>query len=182
MAGGPKLIFSTSIEALLGVAEGRMRPATRKALSGLRIGHPHRLEPAYPAGNWAAAVKLIGADLFADDEPFVQQRKLGVATVLRFSEGFVGKAMFGVAKLMGARRSLERMTSNLRTGANFIETRLTVIDEKTLELWLSDVSDVPGFYAGLLSPGSELIPGWPDSIELKRREGEGACYELEFTR
>lgn len=159
-----------------------MKPATRKALGELRIGHPHKLEPAYPAESWAFAVKLIGADLFPGEEPFLQHRKLGAATVTRFSEGLVGKAMFGLAKLMGARRSLERMTRNLRTGANFLETRLTVIDDKTQEFWINDVTDVPGFYAGLLSPGIELIPGWPDSIELKRRDGDACWYELKFTR
>lgn len=180
--GESKLIFSTSIEALVGVAEGRVKPQTRKALGELRMGPPHKIEPAYPAENWAAAVKLVGADLFPGEEPFLQQRKLGAATVLRFSQGIIGTAMFGLAKLMGARRSLDRMTRNLRTGANFIETRLTVIDEKTQEFWISDVTDVPGFYAGLLSPGIELIPGWPDSIELKRRDGEACWYELKHTR
>src|SRR5688572_31217171 len=48
----------------------------------------------------------------------------------------------------GVTRSLQRMTNNLRTGANFIETKFTTLDERTHELWISDVSDVPGFYAG----------------------------------
>lgn len=175
--GDNKLIFSAAIESLLSVTDG-IKPQTRQALAALRMGPPHKVEPAYPAKDWATAVKLVGADLFPDDDAFNQQRKVGAAAVTRFSEGLLGKAMFGVARLMGARRSMERMTRNLRTGANFIETRLTVIDEKTSEFWINDVSDVPGFYAGMLMPGFELIPGWPDTVELKERVGEGGLYVL----
>jgi uncharacterized protein (TIGR02265 family) len=181
-AGGSKLIFSNSMEALLKVMEGRITTETQKALAALRIGPPHKLEPAYPAENWAQAVKLISADLFPSVDTYEQHRQLGRATVLQFADTFMGKAMFGAAKIIGARRSLERMTRNLRTGANFIETRFTVIDEKTQEFWMSDVTDVPGFYAGLIGAGADVIPGWPDRIEVKKREGAACLFEFQLTR
>src|SRR3990167_975096 len=81
--GGTKLIFSGSMEALLKVVQaGRISPETQKALQAMRIGPPHKLEPAYPAENWAKAVKLISADLFPGTDLFVQHRALGMATVL----------------------------------------------------------------------------------------------------
>ena len=182
---GAKLIFSSSIEALLTVTEKnatRVSQQTRRELNALRIGPPHKLEPAYPAEDWAMAVKLISADLFPGREPDDQHKELGRATVLQFAEGFLGKAMFAAAKVMGARRSLDRMTRNLRTGANFIETRFTVIDEKTHELWINDVTDVPGFYAGLLIAGADTMPGWPDRVDVKKRDGSACWYELKLTR
>ena len=180
-AGG-KLIFGSSVEALLKVAEGKLMPGTRQALAALRIGPPHRLEPAYPAQDWAEAVKLVSAELFPHGDPNHSHRALGRATVLQFADTFMGKSMFAVAKVMGARRSLERMTRNLRTGSNFIETRHTVLDDRTHELWINDVTGVPGFYAGLLGAGVDFIPGWPDRIEVKKRDGAACWYEFKFTR
>jgi len=179
---GAKLIFSSSVEALLKASNGRIKPETQQRLSEMRMGPPHPPEPAYPAEYWAQAVKLVSADLFPDREPDLQHRQLGMATVLHFAETFMGKAMFTAAKVIGAKRSLARMTNNLRTGANFIETRFTHIDDKTHELWINDVSDVPGFYAGLIGAGAEFIPGWPDHIEVKERDGSACLYELKLTR
>lgn len=181
-AGGSKLIFSGAVESLLKVMNGHISQETKALLAKMRMGPPHKLEPAYPAEDWARAVKLISADLFPASDPDTQHRQLGKATVMHFADGFMGKAMFGAAKIMGAKRSLERMTRNFRTGANFIETRFTVVDEKTQELWMNDVSDVPGFYAGLIGAGADMIPGWPDRIEVKKRDGAACLYELKLTR
>lgn len=184
-AGEPKLIFSSSIEALLTVTEkhrGRLSAETRSALSAMRMGPSHKLEPAYAAEDWARAVKLIGADLFPGGDAYEQQCEVGKATVLQFADTFLGKAMFAAAKVMGARRSLDRMTRNFRTGANFIETRFTVLDEKTHELWMNDVTDVPGFYAGLIGAGADAMPGWPDQVSVKKRDGAACWYELKLTR
>src|SRR5688572_26154973 len=82
----------------------------------------------------------------------------------------------------GVTRSLQRMTNNLRTGANFIETRFVTLDERTHELWISDVSGVPGFYAGLIEAGADYIAGWTDEMRIKERDGEACVYTLRRTR
>ena len=179
--GGEKLIFSSSVEALIKVAHGKVKPPTEKALSALRIGPPHRLEPAYAAEDWAKAVRLIGADLFADQEPEQQVFEVGRATVMQFTDGLVGRAMLSAAKLFGARRSLQRMSNSLRSGANFLQSRLSILDEKTMELWLNDASGVPHFYAGLLSAGHPVIPGWPDRITVKSQDGDACVLEMKNT-
>ncbi len=180
--GGTKLIFSGAVESLFKVMQGRLTQETQAKLAAMRMGPPHKLEPAYPAEDWARAVKLISAELFPGNDLYAQHAHLGKATVLQFADTFMGKAMFGAAKIMGAQRSLDRMTRNFRTGANFIETRFTIIDAKTHELWMNDVSDVPGFYAGLIGAGADVIPGWPDRIEVKQRDGAACLYELKLTR
>jgi uncharacterized protein (TIGR02265 family) len=181
-AAPTQLIFGSSVEALLNVAKGQMLPATEKKLGALRIGGGHKIEPAYPAQDWATAVKLVSADLYPGLDPDEQHRRLGRATVMQFADTFMGKAMFTAAKVVGARRSLERMTRNLKTGSNFIETKFTVISEHLQELWMNDVSGVPGFYAGLIGAGSEYMQGWADTIDIKHREGPSCLFELKVTR
>jgi len=182
--GAPKqkLIFASSVEALLKAAEGNIKPDTERKLGDLRMSFRRPVDPAYPADHWAQAVRLIGGDLFPDESPEEQHRKLGGRTVKQFAETFMGKAMFAAAKVMGVTRSLQRMTNNLRTGANFIETKFTTLDERTHELWISDVSDVPGFYAGLIEAGADYMTGWTDEMRIKQRDGAGCLYTLRRTK
>ncbi len=177
-----KLIFSSSVEPLIKVSWERLQPAAKQKLGALRLGPPHKLEPAYPSENWASAVKIISADLFPNLPADEQHRTLGLSTVQQFTEGVLGKAMFSAARLFGARRTLERLSHNLRSGANFIETRFTITGPDAYELWLNDVTDVPGFYAGILSAGAGKIEGWPNHIDIKHRDGASCTYSLTFTR
>lgn len=182
MTVGQKLIFGTSVEPLLKVSDGKLTEGSRKKLQAMRIGPPHKVEPAYPAEHWANAVRIISGELFPSLQPDDQHRALGKLTVTQFAEGFLGKAMFAAAKILGARKSLERMTRNLKTGANFIETRYSHVDDRTNELWINDVSGVPGFYAGLIGAGAEFMPDWADVVEIKERVGDDCTYVLRHTR
>ncbi|PZR15474.1 MAG: hypothetical protein DI536_08480 [Archangium gephyra] len=177
-----KLIFSSSVEPLIKISWEKLKPETKQQLNALRIGPPHKTEPAYPEEVWARAVKIIGGELFPGVAAEEQHRSLGRATVEQFTEGVLGKAMFSAARLFGTRRTLERLSHNLRSGANFIETRFTVLGPDSYELWLNDVSDVPGFYAGLLSAGSGKLDGWPDRIEIKQRDGVACLYAMNVAR
>ncbi|MBL8952178.1 MAG: DUF2378 family protein [Myxococcaceae bacterium] len=181
-ANQQKLIFASSVEALLKAAHGNVKPETTRRLGELNMTYGKPIDPAYPADVWATAVRVIGADLFPKESPEDQHRKLGALTVKQFAETFMGKAMFTAAKVMGVQRSMQRMTNNLRTGANFIETKFTTIDDRNHELWISDVSDVPGFYAGLIEAGADYMSGWADEMRIKQREGEGCLYTLRRTR
>jgi uncharacterized protein (TIGR02265 family) len=182
MSASPKLIFASAIESLLITARGNVSKETEKQLQTQGLSFGAKLLPAYPAETWASAVRLIANDMSPGVPAEAQQRNLGRRTVKIFADTFMGKAMFTAAKVMGARRSLQRMTNNLRTGANFIETRFSVIDERTDELWISDVSNVPGFYAGLIEAGSDYMEGWTDEMRIKEREGPSCLYVLRRTK
>ncbi|MGQ0508074.1 MAG: DUF2378 family protein [Myxococcaceae bacterium] len=176
-----KLIFGPSVEALLKAARGSVSVETEGKLRALGLPLDGRVEPAYPAEAWASAVKLISKELFPAQPEEEQHRQLGRKTVKQFADTVMGKAMFTMAKVIGPQRSLQRMTNNLRTGANFIETRFTVIDVRTQELWISDVSDVPGFYAGLIEAGADYMEGWSDEMRITRREGKSCLFTLRRT-
>lgn len=178
MSAPTKLIFSSSIEALLKAGRGRIGTQTVQQLGRLGLPVEGRLEPAYPAETWASAVQLIGVDLFPADPPDTQHNKLARLTVRQFAETVMGRAMFTAARVFGARRSLQRMTHNLRTGANFIETRFTELSPTLQELWINDVSGVPGFYAGLIEVGHEYMPGWVSQVRIKDRDGAACTYQL----
>lgn len=173
-----RLIFSSSVEALLKASRGRVTSTAVQELGRLGLPVEGRLEPAYPAETWASAVRLIGADLFPTEPLDTQHNKLARLTVRQFAETVMGRAMFTAARVFGARRSLQRMTHNLRTGANFIETRFTELSPTLQELWINDVSGVPGFYAGLIEVGRDYMPEWVTQVRIKDRDGPACTYQL----
>ena len=61
-------VLTEIARAGLAPAAGRVKPGTERELALLRIGPPHKVEPAYPATDWAKAVRLIGSDLFPGKE------------------------------------------------------------------------------------------------------------------
>ncbi len=173
-----RLVFGNVMESLLKASKGRVSAGVVDRLKKLGISYERKLEPAYPADHWAEAVRIIAADLFPNEPPDAQHNKLGRLSVKLFAETVMGKAMFTAAKVFGTRRSLQRMTHNFRTGANFIETRFTELDPHTHELWISDVSGVPGFYAGMVEAGGDFFEGWVQEMRIKQREGASCLYEL----
>jgi hypothetical protein len=67
---------------------------------------------------------------------------------------------------------------NISPRERAVETRFQTISEYEQELWISDVSGVPGFYAGLIEAGADYLEGWIDEMKIKRIDGPACFYEL----
>ncbi len=176
-----QVIFDHVIKAMLNGTVERLSPAGLARLKQTGIDPTRKLLPAYPAATWAACAKVLADELHPGLPPEESTRRLARGTVDAFADEFVGRAMFGLLKLLGAERVAKRMTQNFRTGSNFIDTRLTRIRDEPLtnELWLNDVSGVPGFYLGLLEGGMHHTTGAEYHIALVRTEGPSAIYHME---
>lgn len=173
-----KLVFDSSVEALVKVARGKLSPAAAAKVVALGIPLEGKLQPAYPAEAWSQCVKIICTDLYPKAEPVEAQRQLAHRTVEQFAASFVGKALFSLTRLIGRERTLQRMTQNFRTGANFMQTRLDVLGPGHYELWINDVSGVPGFFMGLVEGGAKASTGEVDDIRVKTLEGDACTYEI----
>ena len=92
----------------------------------------------------------------------------------------MGKLLFGLTRLIGMERTLTRMTKNLRSGSNFHETRLTRVSHDPIidEVWMNDVSGLPGYYLGLLEGGMFHTMGFMNTVTLERTDGTEAVYRF----
>ncbi len=175
-----KVIFDHVIRAMFDGTVQRLTPEGLERVKRTGIDPTAKLLPAYPATTWAACARALAAELYPGLDELEATRLLARGTVDAFADGLVGRAMFGLLKLIGADRIARRMTQNFRTGANFIDTRLTRICEEPLtnELWFNDVSGLPGFYLGLLQGGMHHSSGNTYRIELVRSDGVEAVYHM----
>jgi uncharacterized protein (TIGR02265 family) len=173
-----KLIFGQSVEVLLTACRGRISTATVKGLAAKGIHFDKKLDPAYPAEAWAEAVRLISTDLFPGVPAEEAHRQLAHRVVQQFTETVTGRVLVTVAKLLGHERSLNRMTHSLRTGANFLDCRVTPEVGGVRTIWMSDVSGVPGFYRGMLEFGGAAVGFERHLLEIIAREGTSVTFKM----
>ncbi|MGV3619736.1 MAG: DUF2378 family protein [Archangium sp.] len=177
-----RLWFTQTVEGLFirGLGE-QLTPAAREAVKNAGIDLTKKLEVAYPAEVVEAACRAVLPFVFpgvSDDEGFFQ---LGRTFMRGYSSTLIGSAMVGVMKVIGARRSLERMTKNFRTGGNYIETKVTVHGPTSVELWFNDVGQMPGFYRGVIVGGGELIGVSAMRVEQKLLEPPTASFHVTWS-
>ena len=172
-----RLWFTQTVEGLFirGLGE-RLTPAAKEALAKVGIDVRRKLEVAYPAEVVEQACLTVLPFVFPNATQDEGLFELGRTFMRGYSSTLMGSAMVGVMKVIGTRRSLERMTKNFRTGGNYIETKVTVHGPTSVELGFNDVGHMPGFYRGILHGGGELIGAKEMRIEQRPGEPPTATY------
>lgn len=175
-----KLIYGHAFRAMLKAGAGKLSAPCVEQLRALGVDPTGPLEAAYPAATWAACASHIARELFPGQDLQDAARQLARLTVDHYARDLIGRAMFALLRVIGAERTTMRMTRNFRSGSNFIETRLVRVKDApvTHELWINDVSGMPGFYAGLLEGGMQHAIGRLGQVELVHTNGTEAVYHL----
>ncbi len=175
-----RLVFQQSFEGLFRALGNRLDERCAQRLRELGLDPKAPLAVAYPLEVWVEALKTA-AETLAPGAPLDE----GAALVgRRFIEGYgatrIGAALLGAVRLMGPQRMLERMTRNLRTGTNYLESTLRERGPTHYLLSCRPVR-VPGFYQGLFTAGLEVSGARGPSVQLLRLHGDEALYELTWS-
>jgi len=174
------LVFATAWESLyLRGLKGQLTPALRERLKhhGVDFGQP--LLPAYPLEIWAAALRDTARQLYPERSLDEGTRELGRRTFLGLRETTIGKALFPLLRLLGPQRVLKRMTRSLRSGSNFIETRVLREGDQDAEVWFNHVVEV-GFYQGVLETALVAAGATEATVALGPREGPSIVYKVRW--
>lgn len=152
-----RLWFGHTIDGLFVRGLGaRLTPELKEKLrtAGIDLNKP---QPAWPIEAVHAGCVAILPTLYPKLELDAAFRQLGISFMQGYAETFIGTAMVQVMKVIGPRRTLERMQKNFRSGGNFVETRFASTGPTARELWINDVSPHPEFYVGLIEEGGRMI-------------------------
>ncbi|HTL34372.1 MAG TPA: DUF2378 family protein [Kofleriaceae bacterium] len=172
-----KTVDGVSVGELVAAARPRLSADGRAAIENLGIPLAGKLAPTYPAEAWAACVKALAADLFPASSLDDAQRQLAHIRMAEFAGRVRGKLVFALSRLAPLDRSVERYAQGLRRATSYITTRFAVLAPGRYEIWISDVTDVPAFFAGMLEAGARRV-GLTDACATFVREGDAATYEL----
>ncbi|MFZ5442560.1 MAG: DUF2378 family protein [Myxococcota bacterium] len=175
-----KLIFSQTIEGLLRSVSGRLTPELMAGMKARGIDPSAPLLPAYPVRVFIDVVSWLATELHPGRPLDDAVCQVGRAFMDSYGETMVGRAMLAMIRLIGPRRTLERVTRQFRTGNNFSDTRLTPRSATEYDLWVNEVSMV-GWYLGLLSRGVELAGAKGVEVTLLSHDAAGAVFRVRWS-
>ena len=82
---------------------------------------------------------------------------LGREMLRGYCDGFVGKALFVVLRVMGPRRAMLRMMDNYRTADSVTTVKATELSASSIGLEFSSAFGIPSYVRGLLSETLVLL-------------------------
>lgn len=180
------VVFAQSFESLfLHGLKGRLDATALRQLRELGVDLQD-LQSAYPAATWAAALKVAAEAAFPQSTPHQARFEMGRSLLQGFDATLVGRAAVALARVIGPRRTLARMTRNTRTSNNYIESLMEEHPAGGLRMvstivpaFLPKMQDQPwlewaissGFQTGLITGILEKlgVQGFtvePESVEL----------------
>jgi uncharacterized protein (TIGR02265 family) len=157
----------------------RMTPELKADLLALGVDVT-RLGPAYPIPVARKALQAAHKRLYPDMTEAEAFRELGISSVKGYLDTFIGKALLGVVKLIGVRRSLMRLHLTLSGGNNYLHSTPEVIGPTCIEITLNDVSDMPTFWEGILFGGAQVAHAKNLRMSLVPKTPPSYSYRVEW--
>ena len=173
------LVFSQSFEALLRALGGNLTDASKVKFRAVGVNFDKRLLPAYPLDVWVAAMELGSTLLTPDGTAAERHYALGRRIVDSYGETLVGRALLAVMRVIGPRRSFERMTRNLRTTNNYTESSFEVSGDGQVTLWCSRVVSAE-FYRGMFSRTLEAAGGTDGRVQVLSIDASGCKFAVSW--
>jgi len=176
-----RLVFEHTVEGLFRFSlRSRLSSQAWNGLRAVGIDLSKPLLPAYSDETWKRALELTVADLYPLLPREEGWRRLGREVVNGMVHTVLGRAMVGVARLLGPLRSLRRLNNTLRSADNYVESRLTELSPTSCEVWINEVMGQPSYYQGILEACIALAGGQRARARVVAREGTGARLHVEW--
>jgi uncharacterized protein (TIGR02265 family) len=175
------LVFNSTFEALARALGSRLNAEAKERFKALGVDFDAReLMPAYPFETWVKAMDLGAELVMPNASQDARHEAMGRRLVDCYGETLVGKALLTAMRVIGPRRTLERMARNLRTGNNYTETKFSVGADGVHQLWCSRVAST-SFYRGMLQRGVEVAGGKDVTVSALTRDESGATFAISWT-
>ncbi len=176
-----RLVFSTVVEGLLkhGLG-GDLPPALKERLKaeGLDVERP--LLPAYPVKVWQSCLYQIVAHYspqLGREEAF---RKLGRQMADGYAHTLLGRALYGLMRLIGPNRSLKRMAQNLGSSDNYTNVTLTELSPSEFEMKMNSKLEIRGYAEGIFEAMLETAGARAVSVQESARSDADTTYRIRW--
>ena len=175
------VVFDHTVEGLFLIAlQGRLSAVAAARLRAEGLDLSKKLQPAYSFETWRKCLEVAVTDLYGRVPKAEGYRRLGHDVVKGMGKTVIGKAMVGVARLLGPLRALRRLDHNLHSADNYVQARLTELSSNWCEVAINEVMEQPGYYQGILEACLEMAGAKCIRVELLAREGRGASFLVQW--
>jgi len=176
--GSDKVVGGDALEHLVLATRGRLSAAALAKVKAAGAPLEGKVAATYPAAALAQCVRAMAEDLYPSLEPTEAHRRLAHLRVEHVAQSLKGRVLFALGQLAPRERALERFVRAMRDGASYIDARFTVLAPRHYEVWISDVTGLPGYFWGMLEAGWRHSCRDPEPMSIKAREGESCTYEV----
>lgn len=176
-----EVVFDSSVEGLFRRALGRqMTPRCRARLKEAGLDLETKLRPKYPRTKYYEFVNIAAEELFPGKPREQAHDALGRSFVDGFQETLIGRTVVAMARLLGPKRTLARMTQNMQSSNNYMKTSLVEHAPTRFEITLTQVSGAPGYFRGVLQRAMEIAGAVNPKVTTLEATGPGAVYRVEW--
>ena len=177
----PEVIFDNAFEGLFGIAlKGRLTPRLKERLRAIGVDLDRKLNPAYPRDTWKEALTIAREEIFPQFPVGEGMREVGKTVVNGYAETLMGRALASMVRLLGPKRTLARMTKNLRTASNFNDTRFVDLGPTQAEIWVNEGRIHPEYLAGLLEAALRYAGAASPQVTVLAANSEGVTYSARW--
>ncbi|WPB73437.1 TIGR02265 family protein [Archangium violaceum] len=180
---GDKLVYAGTVEALfLKALENRITPACRLRLREAGLDLEQKLTPTYTLEQWKQFLRIAAGHIYAGMPAEAAYYSLGERFIDGYFSTLFGRALLGMARLLGPRRALTQARLCFRTSTNCSEVRIVERGPTEVEFWLTDIgADQPTFVAGALARAAELAGGQRVAVVPEGFDGQSATYHVRWS-
>jgi uncharacterized protein (TIGR02265 family) len=159
-----KVVWESAVEGLFVRGVGaRLTPALAAELKGHGLDLTKKLPLGLPRDAWYACLRSAARHLHPELSREEAMRSLGRLTVDGIAQTFWGKAISPAVQLLGPRRLLMRVPSQMRSTNNFATGSITELGSTSLALLVTDAGDAPEMMQGSL----ERLASWAGAKEVR---------------
>lgn len=174
------VVFASAYESLRRALGDALDLAALERFRALGVDMAGRLKVAYPYESWIKslhmAAELLAPGASIEEATYVVGRRI----LESYAETVIGKATFGLLKVIGPRRGFNQIRRSLRTTNNYSRTTFTEIAPGVFHLWCSNVT-FPHYYRGIFEAGMELTGRRDGTAKLLSHDEAGATFEIRWS-
>lgn len=181
VAPADRVVFEQTFEGLfVNALRERMSPPLARALKEQGLDLSQRLLPAYPVAVWTRCCQTAAKHLYASLPEEDGLRQLGEVVVEGFGNGFLGRALMGVVRVLGPHRALGRVRQNFRSGNNYAEATVTKIEGTDYEVWMNEVGPTRYVCQGIILAGLKATPAIDPRVEVVRFDDQAVWFRASW--
>jgi uncharacterized protein (TIGR02265 family) len=175
-----RVLFEHAVDALFNRTLGKRldnKARERLKAAGLDIEH---IDRPVPVAVWRQCLRIAMEEVYPHlslDEASLQ---MGKDLATGYIQTIQGKAAAAMVRLLGPKRSLPRMTMNLRSANNFVETTVRELGPGKYEITINEHHGFPRYIEGGLVTVLPLSGAKNVRVRTVKFDEHGGTYLAEW--
>ena len=176
-----QLEFARSVEGTFIKGLGPdLTPEVKAKLRLAGLDLDRQLQPAYPAEQFHKWVKMAALEVYQNEPEDDACRRVGFRTIAGLEDTVLGRALAAGLKLIGPKRSLQRLDRIFRNNNNYQQATVTELGDTAARVELSHVYGLPSFYQGVFEAAMKVTGAKSTRITVVSLTPPGAVFQVDW--